>query len=237
IPVGASAGTITVDFLVSDFNASSPVAAVVYFNGIQQTIQSFTWEHTGANYIGISGRTPAAGIFLDNLQITTFTQPLGIILVNQTEGATQVREGGASDELTISITSSPMEYPLTITLTDKLNPAQVIISPSEVVFTAENWMTPQTITITAIDDSDMERAVHETAIALTVSTDPASPYFNYALSDIPVQIEENDCGSWGFNPADFNLDCQVNLEDFAFFVSEWIACSWPNPECQDFRPQ
>jgi hypothetical protein len=237
IPVGASAGTITVDFLVSDFNASSPVAAVVYFNGIQQTIQSFTWEHTGANYIGISGRTPAAGIFLDNLQITTFTQPLGIILVNQTEGATQVKEGGASDELTISITSSPMEYPLTITLTDKLNPAQVIISPSEVVFTAENWMTPQTITITAIDDSDMERAVHETAISLTVSTDPASPYFNYALSDIPVQIEENDCGSWGFNPADFNLDCQVNLEDFAFFVSEWIACSWPNPECQDFRPQ
>ncbi|MBP6124504.1 MAG: immunoglobulin domain-containing protein [Phycisphaerae bacterium] len=71
IPVGAAAGTIRVDFLTDDFNAGSTVKAVVYFNGTLVTTQSFTWDHTNANYLGISGRTPAAGIFLDNLVIST----------------------------------------------------------------------------------------------------------------------------------------------------------------------
>jgi hypothetical protein len=71
IPVGAAAGTITVDFFVSDFNAGSQVTAVVYFNGVQKDVQEFTWDHANSNYLGISGRTAAAGVFLDNLSITT----------------------------------------------------------------------------------------------------------------------------------------------------------------------
>ncbi len=69
INVGAASGTISVDFVVTDFNSGSTVDAYVSFNGALRDTQSFTWDHTGANYLGISGRTAGAGVFLDNLEI------------------------------------------------------------------------------------------------------------------------------------------------------------------------
>lgn len=81
ISVGAAAGTIKVDFLVSDFNAASSVTAVVYFNGVQRDIRSFAWDGTEANYIGISGRTAAAGVFLDNLTIAAIPEPATLLLL------------------------------------------------------------------------------------------------------------------------------------------------------------
>lgn len=71
IAVGAATGTIRVDFYVSSFAAGSSVIADVYFNGVKRSTHSFTWDFTGTNYLGISGRTAAAGVFLDNLTIST----------------------------------------------------------------------------------------------------------------------------------------------------------------------
>ena len=81
INVGAAAGTVNVDFFLSDFNAASSVTAVVYFNGVQQDTQTFVWDNTDANYIGISGRTAAAGVFLDNLEIATIPEPATLLLL------------------------------------------------------------------------------------------------------------------------------------------------------------
>jgi hypothetical protein len=81
INVGAAAGTIKVDFLMSDFNAASSVTAVVYFNGVQQDTRAFAWDHTEANYIGLSGRTAGAGVFLDNLEIATIPEPATLLLL------------------------------------------------------------------------------------------------------------------------------------------------------------
>lgn len=82
INVGAAAGTIKVDFLLSDFNAGSTVTAVVYFNDIQQDVRNFTWDHTNANYIGISGRTAGDGVYLDNLSITAIPEPATLLLLS-----------------------------------------------------------------------------------------------------------------------------------------------------------
>lgn len=233
--VGAVSGTILVNFYCSGFSAAAPVTAVVYFNGVQKDMQTFAWDNASSNYLGISGRTAAAGVLLDNLSIATITQAAGNITVAQSSGQTIVTEGAAADDITISISSNPLAYPVTIDIADVLDPDQVTLTPAQLVFTSANWQTPQTVIVTAIDDADMERATHDTALHMTVTADPASVYDNYALTDIAVSVNENDCGAWGFNPADFNLDCQVNLEDFAIFVSSWIACSLPDPECQDYR--
>lgn len=79
--VGAPAGTIRADFLTADFNAGSPVTALVYFNGIHQDTQSFSWDQADANYIGISGRTAANGVMLDNLAIATIPEPASPMLL------------------------------------------------------------------------------------------------------------------------------------------------------------
>ncbi len=234
VPVGAVSGTLKADFSCSDFNAGSAVTVMIYFNGTLCDTRSITWSDANANYIGLSGRASNTVVF-DNLNIETSSVQPALITVAQTDGNTIVREGGTADQVLVSLSSSPLAYPVTIEVADALDPDQVTVHPAQLVFNADNWQTAQAITITAIDDNDMERAVHDTTLAFTVSADPASPYAGYVIPELTVQIGENDCGAWGFNPADFNLDCQVNLEDFFYFAREWIECSLPDPECQDFR--
>ena len=56
---------------------------------------------------------------------------------------------------------------------------------------------------------------------------------NVQVVDLPVIIYDNECGSAGYKTMDFNKDCIVNLEDFATFAGEWLACSYPNdPACE-----
>ena len=69
--VGQSTGVITVEFYLNDFMAGSEVIAAIYFNNQPIDVVSFTWDYDNTNYIGISGRTPDAGVFLDNLHIET----------------------------------------------------------------------------------------------------------------------------------------------------------------------
>lgn len=234
VNVGAVSGTLKAVFSCSDFNAGSAVTVMVYFNGTQCDTQSITWSDANANYIGLSGRASNVVVF-DNLSIETSSVQPARITVAHTDGKTMAREGGAADQVLVSLSSSPLAYPVTMAVVDALDPDQVTVNPAQLVFTADNWQAAQAITITAIDDNDMERAVHDTTLAFAVSADAESPYAGSIIPELPVQIAENDCGAWGFNPADFNLDCQVNLEDFFYFAQEWIECSLPDPECQDFR--
>jgi hypothetical protein len=152
------------------------------------------------------------------------------------DGKTAVKEGGYTDDLIFTMRSDPGSYPVTLNISDQLDPNQVTLTPSELVFTSSDWQVPRVVSLTAIDDDRMERLMHSTALTFTLPTNPASVYSVYALSDIAVTIEDNDCGAWGFNLADYNLDCQVNLEDFNYFAQEWIQCSMPDPDCQDYRP-
>jgi hypothetical protein len=35
------------------------------------------------------------------------------------------------------------------------------------------------------------------------------------------------CGSWGHLQADFNMDCEVNIEDFEQLARQWLTCTLP----------
>jgi hypothetical protein len=42
------------------------------------------------------------------------------------------------------------------------------------------------------------------------------------------------CGDWGYHPMDFNLDCNVNMLDFAVFAGSWLECTMPgDPGCDE----
>jgi len=44
------------------------------------------------------------------------------------------------------------------------------------------------------------------------------------------------CGSWGYQKADLNHDCFVDLHDFALMVSQWNQCTDPNDPVNCFNP-
>ena len=57
--------------------------------------------------------------------------------------------------------------------------------------------------------------------------------WSYAFAEIRVKdLDNKECGAWGYQSADVNLDCQVDLNDFAELAAGWLTCTDPNdPYC------
>ncbi|MDP2587521.1 MAG: FG-GAP-like repeat-containing protein, partial [bacterium] len=74
------------------------------------------------------------------------------VIVTESGGTTVVTEGGATDSYTVHLASEP-HATVTVTATPD---AQETVSPSMLTFTTLNYATPQTVTVTAVDDGPGE---------------------------------------------------------------------------------
>ena len=51
-----------------------------------------------------------------------------------------------------------------------------------------------------------------------------------------VNIDDNECGYWGYSAGDYNQDCSVDINDLAFISSNWLNCTTPGEiGCFDAR--
>ena len=83
--------TLEVDLSFADFNAGTTVSADVYYDGILLGTDSFTWDSTDSNYIGVAARQNGAGWSVDNLTVEAnafdFTPPeLPSLTINRDTG-------------------------------------------------------------------------------------------------------------------------------------------------------
>ncbi|MBK9655780.1 MAG: Ig-like domain repeat protein [Rhodanobacteraceae bacterium] len=116
----------------------------------------------------------------------------GIVLV-QSGGSTDVTEGGVTDSYTLVLTSQP-----TGNVSVALNPGtQVTVASSPVVFTSANWATPQTVTVTAVDDAAIE-GPHTGTITHTVTSADAT-YNNFPVANVVANITDNDLPTLAIN--------------------------------------
>ena len=121
-------------------------------------------------------------------------QPLTVNHVNTwtivAEGATggsSASVAGLTDTFTVRLPRVPTAN-VTVTL---LPDANVTVSPSVLTFTTTNSGTDQTVTVTAVDDANVEATNHEAAIRFQItSADPS--YSNNAMYPWPVQVIDND---------------------------------------------
>jgi hypothetical protein len=108
------------------------------------------------------------------------------ILLTQSDNATTVAESGITDTYTLVLGTQPTaDVVVNITGTD-----QVTASPSTLTFTPENWDVPQTVTVTAVDDSVFEG--NHTAVITHSIVSADAGYNGLTVSDIIVSIEDND---------------------------------------------
>ena len=113
--------------------------------------------------------------------------------------AVEVAEAGAAATVTVTLTDQP-DSDVTITVTpsganvlDYYLDAEDPNDPVDLVFTSADWA-PKTLTITAVDDFEVETAFEEALVALSISTsDPC--YVDYPLPDIAVDVLDNDAGA------------------------------------------
>ncbi|MBW4549589.1 MAG: S8 family serine peptidase, partial [Aphanocapsa sp. GSE-SYN-MK-11-07L] len=129
---------------------------------------------------GNSGDAPKTA----NFTIATPATP-GITLT-QTGGNTSVTEGGNTDTYSLVLKTQPTAE-VTITLAVG---AQITTNTNTLIFTPTNWNTPQTVTVTAVNDTTPEGS-HTATIAHTVSSSDTN-YNAAALPNLSVSIADND---------------------------------------------
>jgi hypothetical protein len=123
-----------------------------------------------------------------------FIHNLAGLQIKETGGSTNVTEGGAADTYTLQLYSQPTDD-VTVTLTpdSHVNVASTSFLPDSfnLIFTHDNWDTPQTITVTAVDNLVVEGSHISTIAHSTSST--ADPHYNIASAgDVIVHITDND---------------------------------------------
>ncbi len=181
--VGIS-GPNAAEFTVSS-QPSSPVSAT---NG--ETTFTVTFDPAGSG-------TKTATI---NIANNSATNPYAFaisgsglcgILVTPTSGLTTTEAGGTAT-FTVVLDCVPTAD-VTINLASS-NTSEGTVSPSSLVFTAANWNTPQTVTVTGVDDSIVDGGKsYQIITSAAVSTDPK--YSGINPNDISVTNTDNDTPS------------------------------------------
>jgi len=113
-------------------------------------------------------------------------EPAKGVNVVQTDGSTDVEEGGATDTYTVALLSAPAAD-----VTINVSPDnQLSVDKNELTFTAANWNVPQVVTVSAVDD-DVPEGDHTGVISHTsVSTDAG--WNAMTLPSLTVNITDND---------------------------------------------
>lgn len=193
-------------------------------------------NHDGAVFDGTGSNGGAAdGRSLTGLSEVRF-EALERVEINESDGTTVVYEGGDGDSYDIVLARQPApDATVEITAT----PSKPVIrlngtssgEPVTLIFSDQNWNTPQTVVVMAVDDDVLTTQNPSINHTSSSSGDPA--FDNLGIKGVSIIYLDNDsCGLWGYNRIDFNRDCRVDISDFAIFASQWFECSQPSaPDC------
>jgi uncharacterized protein (DUF1800 family) len=150
------------------------------FEGVHtDTINITTNASQPAPYTSLSTAIPVRIIDSDDMARS-------LISVYQTGNVTKVVEGGVTDSYSVILRRAPTAN---VVLTASYNPSQVSLSATDLTFTPTNWNMPQVVTVTAMDDSDIEN-VHTSAINYVSSS--TGGYLVTDLASVTVAIGDND---------------------------------------------
>ncbi|MBP9761081.1 MAG: peptidoglycan-binding protein [Candidatus Magasanikbacteria bacterium] len=116
---------------------------------------------------------------------STQTESAGITLT-ESGGTTVISEAGDTDTYTLVLDTIP-ESSVTVAVTPA---SDMTVSTSSITFTSDNWDTPVTVTVTAVND-DVDEGDHTATITHEVSSLDAQ-YSDIDIDAVLVSITDND---------------------------------------------
>jgi predicted extracellular nuclease len=120
----------------------------------------------------------------------TGSAPTPGVTITQSEGSTNVTEGGTTDTYTVVLKSQP-----SANVTVNIGPdSQTTTSAAALTFTTANWNVAQTVTVTAVDDQKGESSIHNSSITHTVASGDAN-YNGITVATVNANVTDNDFGS------------------------------------------
>ena len=108
------------------------------------------------------------------------------VLIEESQQNTSVTEDGGTDTYQVLLNTQPTSN---VTINFQLD-GQTVVDQASLVFTPENWSTPQTVTVSAVDDT-LGESFHTSTIGHTIFTTD-SVYSNSTVSSISANIVDND---------------------------------------------
>lgn len=182
----ASVSPTTLTFTAADWDTPQTVTVTASQDDIAEGIHIGTLTHSaaGGGYDDTTIADVAASITDDDVENVTITE---------SDGITEIIEGGATDMYTVVLTSQPISD-VTLTVTGD---SQASVSPTTLIFTDADWNVPQLITVTAIDDTDVE-GTHTATITHSASTER---YHGLTIANVTVSIIDDDRSNLLLNPS------------------------------------
>ncbi len=193
--------TVTLNLTASSSQVTLSTTTVVFTTAtwaVSQNItvtavDDFDIEGSHLDYILIAVAAGSAGEYAA-LATTTVTTTIADndvaagITVTETSGSTIVTEGGATDTFTVVLTTPPSTSVI-VGLSTTTN--QASISTTSIFFATSTWNTPITVTVTAVDDTDVESLHTETA-NIFVSSSADARFTALTTTTLTISIIDND---------------------------------------------
>ena len=116
------------------------------------------------------------------------------VLIEESDQNTSVAEGGNTDTYQVLLNTKPTAN---VTVNLQLD-GQTAVDKNSLVFTPQNWSTPQTVTVNAVDDAAGE-SFHTSTIGHTITTiDPN--YGGLSVPSVSAKVTDNDSVEIKFKP-------------------------------------
>ena len=109
------------------------------------------------------------------------------VTITESSGSTDVSEGSTTDTYTVVLDHLPTDSVVITVSAD----SQATTSVETLTFTTGDWSTPQTVTVTAVDDDIDEDDTHTSTITHIATSDDSS-YDGITISDVTANITDDD---------------------------------------------
>ncbi len=184
--------------------STKPYIVRLNSNGTIDTAFSSTTTGFGARVssVSLSGTDLiAGGSFLSyrgagiiRLAKVSSTDPAGFTIA-QTGGTTSVAETGTTDTFTVVLHEKPAsDVVITVVSSDT---GEATVAPASLTFTSSNWYTPQTVTVTGVDDALVD-GTQTSSITMSISDAASSnEYDPVADQVVSAEVTDNDGGGGG----------------------------------------
>ena len=187
-------GEATLSGTLSFTNANWDTPQTVTVTGVDENIidgnQTSTITITIVDSISDNDFDPVAD---QTVTATTTDDDVAGFTIVETDGSTEVAESGTTDTFTIVLDAEPAsDVVLTVTSSDT---GEATVN-TPLTFTNANWDTPQTVTITGVDDNLVDGNIDST---ITIAVDDANSNDDFdAVADQTVTATTTDDDTAGF---------------------------------------
>ena len=175
---------VSLTFTAANWN----VAQTVTVTGVDDFVVDGNIAYTIITAAATSTDTTYNGINPSDVSVTNTDNDVAGITVTPTSGLVTTEAGGTAT-FTVVLTSQPTAN-VTVALSSS-DATEGTVGPASLTFTAVNWNTPQTVTVTGVDD-DLDDGDIVYSIITAAATSSDAVYNGINPADVSVTNTDND---------------------------------------------